>query len=99
MFSLRDEFRKWRKHMLRNPGLSEGDVAELESYIREGMAGLIAGGLDEEAAFRAAAGEPNLEGVLADEYSKVVLFHLKRIPPLCGNGQPAGLAGRIFLLE
>jgi len=71
MFSLQDEFRKWRKNMLRNPSLSEGDVAELESHLRDEIARLIDDGLDEEAAFKAAAGEPDFEDALADEYRTV----------------------------
>jgi putative ABC transport system permease protein len=71
MFSLKDEFKKWRKNMLHNPSLSEGDVAELESHLRDEITRLINDGMDEEAAFKAAAGEADFEDALADEYRKV----------------------------
>ena len=79
MFRLQDELKKWRKKMLRNPSLSEGDVAELESHLRDEIARLIDEGLDEETAFKAAAGDPDFEDALADEYKKV--RRLARIQP------------------
>ncbi|MBN1273044.1 MAG: ABC transporter permease [Candidatus Aminicenantes bacterium] len=70
MFNLEEEIKKWRKNICQNPHLTEEDVTELESHIREEITKLVDEGIDAEAAFKAAAGKPDLEDVLADEYRK-----------------------------
>ncbi|MDH4198495.1 MAG: ABC transporter permease, partial [Candidatus Aminicenantes bacterium] len=79
MFDLQEELRKWRRNMRRNPGLTDGDVAEQESHLREEIARLVGDGLDEEAAFKAASGGSDFEAALAEEYGKV--RRLARVRP------------------
>jgi len=71
MFNLESELKKWRKNMRRNPHLTEGDVAEQESHIRDEIRKLIDQGLDEKASFEMAAGDPDFEDALAGEYQKI----------------------------
>ena len=54
MFDLEKAIRNWRRSLQKKRRVREGDIAELESHLREEMDRQVASGLDEESAFRAA---------------------------------------------
>lgn len=54
MFDQEKAIRDWRKSLQKNATLSESDIAELESHLRDEMDRRIAAGADPESAFRAA---------------------------------------------
>ncbi|MDX1639360.1 MAG: ABC transporter permease [Balneolaceae bacterium] len=65
MFELENAITKWKRRLRRNPAFEDGDVAELESHLREEIGRLKAGGLSEEEAFQKTVdriGEPETIG-------------------------------------
>jgi putative ABC transport system permease protein len=68
MFELEREIRRWVKSLGRN--LEEADIAELESHVRDEIGRFVKDGMAEEAAFRAATGEPDEARALEAEYGK-----------------------------
>jgi len=70
MFDLENGIRKWRRALQKNASLREGDIAELESHLREETARQVGSGLDEEAAFRAALARSASSDVLGAEFKK-----------------------------
>lgn len=54
MFDPEKAIRDWRRSLQRNATLGEGDIAELESHLRDEMDRRAAAGADPESAFRAA---------------------------------------------
>jgi len=69
MFNLEKEIHRWKKSLGRSAELEYGDIAELESHIRDEIRGYINIGMDEEAAFRKATDDPT-EDTLLSEYGK-----------------------------
>jgi len=69
-FDLEKSIRGWAKSLKNHPGIEEGDVAELEGYLRDKIEDLVGRGLDEEEAFERAAREFARQGDLADDYSR-----------------------------
>jgi putative ABC transport system permease protein len=57
MFDLEKAIAEWKKTLRRNPSIDDGDLAELERYLRDKIADLVQGGLDPEEAFRSAEAE------------------------------------------
>jgi putative ABC transport system permease protein len=57
MFDLEKAIAEWKKRMRRSPSIDDGDLAELERYLRDKVADLVQGGLDPEEAFRSAEAE------------------------------------------
>jgi putative ABC transport system permease protein len=70
MFELEKEIRRWVKELGRCRNLEEADITELESHVRDEISRFIKDGMDEEAAFQTATGEPEEEKTLDAEYSK-----------------------------
>lgn len=65
MFNLEQAISNWKRKLRSNPAFEDGDVAELESHLRDEVARLQAEGLSEEEAFERAAveiGEPERLG-------------------------------------
>ncbi|MCJ7487922.1 MAG: ABC transporter permease [Candidatus Aminicenantes bacterium] len=52
MFDLEQAIREWKSAMRKKQALQDGDLAELESYVRDKIETLAARGLSEEDAFR-----------------------------------------------
>jgi len=48
---LETQIDQWRGYVARRPAISAADVEEMESHLRDQVADLVAGGLDEEEAF------------------------------------------------
>jgi len=70
MFDLEKEIHRWKKSLGRSAELEYGDIAELESHIRDEIRGYMNIGMDEEAAFRKAT-VGSSEDKLLSEYEKV----------------------------
>jgi putative ABC transport system permease protein len=70
MFNLDKEIRKWRRALQRNPSIEDGDLAELESHLREDIARRTAAGAGAEDAFRAALRESAPADILGAEFQK-----------------------------
>jgi putative ABC transport system permease protein len=70
MFDMEKEIRKWRLELRKNVSLRDGDIAELESHLREETARRIEAGTDEESAFREALAGSAPAEVLGDEFEK-----------------------------
>jgi len=69
MFDLNEAIGAWRRRMGANPDIQEGDLDELEDHLREGVADLRQGGLNEEEAFLVAARRLGDPEVLAGEFA------------------------------
>jgi putative ABC transport system permease protein len=54
MFDLERAIEEWAKSLRKKPALQDGDLVELESYLRDQIEALIGRGLGEEEAFRRA---------------------------------------------
>ena len=70
MFDLEKGIAEWKKRMRRSPSIDDGDLAELERYLRDKVADLVQGGLDPEEAFRAAEAEFERAGTLDTAYGQ-----------------------------
>ncbi len=70
MFDLEKEIREWRKALQRNQAIEDGDLAELESHLREDIVVRTEAGAGEEDAFRAALAESAHPKALGEEFMK-----------------------------
>jgi putative ABC transport system permease protein len=70
MFDLENEILLWKRALSRSSELEDGDIAELESHVRDEIRGYIGNGMDKEAAFRKATEDPAADALLS-EYGKV----------------------------
>jgi len=68
MFDLERAISEWRRTARRSPTIDEGDLTELERYLRDKVEDLVAGGLGLEEAFRAAEEEFRRAGTLDAAY-------------------------------
>ena len=69
MFNLEQAIAEWRKAMRKKRAVQDGDLAELESYLRDKVKDLAGRGMSEEEAFRKAETEfVRAEGLDADYY-------------------------------
>jgi predicted permease len=83
MFNLEKEIHRWKKSLGRVGELEDGDIAELESHVRDEIRSYIKAGMTEDVAFRKATANP-ADNTLLSEYGKV--RHPSRImPALLGN--------------
>jgi putative ABC transport system permease protein len=70
MFDLEKEIRRWRQGLRKNASLRDGDIAELESHLREDVSRRVASGAGEESAFRAALSGSASSDALGAEFTK-----------------------------
>ncbi len=70
MFDPEKAIRDWRKSLQKSAALSDSDIAELESHLREEMDRRSAAGADPESAFRAALDLSAAPDALGDEFGK-----------------------------
>ena len=70
MFDLERAIAEWKKAMRRNPSIDEGDLAELERYLRDKVEDLGRQGLSPEEAFRRAEEEFHKAGTLDAAYGQ-----------------------------
>jgi putative ABC transport system permease protein len=68
MFNLEKAIAEWKKAMRRSPSIDEGDLAELERYLRDKVDDLTGQGASPEEAFRAAEEEFRRAGTLNAAY-------------------------------
>ena len=68
-FDLEQAIGRWLKALRSRPGIQDGDLAELEGYLRDKVEDLVEQGQSEEAAFQAAAAEFARDKALGDDYS------------------------------
>ena len=69
MFDLEKAITNWRKAMRRSPSIDDGDLAELERYLRDKVEDLCGQGLSQEEAFRSAEAEFRRAGALDAAYA------------------------------
>ncbi|MBE0712727.1 MAG: ABC transporter permease [Candidatus Aminicenantes bacterium] len=75
MFDLEHAITEWKKAMRRSPSIEDGDVEELERYLRDKVDDLAAQGLSPQDAFRSAESEFRRAGTLDAAYSHVRSTH------------------------
>jgi putative ABC transport system permease protein len=68
MFDLERAISEWKKAMRQSPSIEDGDLVELERYLRDKVEDLTCQGLSPEEAFRAAEAEFLRAGVLDAAY-------------------------------
>jgi putative ABC transport system permease protein len=68
MFDLEKAIAEWKRATRRSPSIDEGDLAELERYLRDKVEDLAASGLGLEEAFRRAEAEFRRAGTLDAAY-------------------------------
>ncbi len=68
MFDLERAIAEWKKAMRRSPSIDDGDLAELERYLRDKIEDLTHQGLSPEEAFKTAEEEFRRAGTLDDAY-------------------------------
>jgi putative ABC transport system permease protein len=67
-FDLEQAISRWLKLLRSRPAFQDGDLAELEGYLRDKIEDLVGRGLSEEAAFREAESEFAQDEALGDDY-------------------------------
>ncbi len=70
MFDLDKAIVEWKKRMRRSPSIDDGDLAELERYLRDKVEDLVAAGAVPEEAFRSAEAEFRRAGSLDGSASR-----------------------------
>ena len=70
-FNIDKALAAWRRSLKHNRAFTPDDLDELEQHLRDQIAGLVALGLNEEAAFRRAIGEMGDYSTAEAEYRKV----------------------------
>lgn len=89
-FNLDEAIQTWRRNLNKYPGFEEGTSEELESFVRDSVADLVAGGMPEEEAFKKVTQDKigDLE-MLSNEYYKAKSVSSKAKPArgttLAGN--------------
>jgi putative ABC transport system permease protein len=68
MYDLDKAVTEWKKRMRRSAAIDDGDLAELERYLRDKVEDFVRGGLDAEEAFRSAEAEFRRAGSLDAAY-------------------------------
>lgn len=81
MFNLENAIQTWKLELRSNPAFEDGDIAELESHLREEIERLQAEGLTEEEAFRKASEEIGQPDSIGDELYKTRTIKLDANPP------------------
>lgn len=81
MFNLEKEIRQWRSNLRRNPAFEDGDIAELESHLRDRIQQLKVQGLNGEKAFQKASEELGEPENIGDELYKTKTTNIDATPP------------------
>jgi len=71
MFDLNDAIRQWKKSLASNPGLEDGQRAELEACLRDEVADLVRRGFNPEEAFARVTKEMGSAEAMGLEFFKV----------------------------
>ena len=78
MFELESQVRKWRSHLRASGSLSEQDLEELESHLRDSIDDLTSRGITTEEAFLISVRRLGDTEALGDEFAKVTTENLWR---------------------
>lgn len=70
MTALEPEIARWSARLRRHRGVAPADVAELEEHLRDRIADLVAGGLDEDEAFLIAVKRMGRVDAIAREFAQ-----------------------------
>lgn len=70
MFELEDSIRKWRKRMEADPSLEPGQIAEVESHLRDKVDDLVARGRSPEQAFNESVRALGEAGLIGSQFFK-----------------------------
>jgi putative ABC transport system permease protein len=84
-FSLEAAILEWKKSMASSPTLEDGQIAELETSLRDEVRDLVGRGVEEEAAFRRAASEMGPPARAGAEFDKVYGRKPRFVPALAWN--------------
>lgn len=82
MFRLEKAVEDWKRSLRRYDVFEDGFIADFEAHLRDAYEALRKSGLDEEAAFRAAAAHVGTADSLSAEYEKNRRVRLNRRSPL-----------------
>ncbi len=69
-FDLEREIERWSGSLRRQPGVEDGDAADLEGYLRDKVEDLVGQGLEPREAFEKATGEFSASDALGDDYDR-----------------------------
>ncbi len=78
MFELESQIRKWRGHLRSSGSVSEQDLEELESHLRDSIDGLTSRGITTEEAFLVSIRRMGDTEALSEEFAKVTTESLWR---------------------
>jgi len=81
MFNLENAIQNWKRQLRANPAFEDGDIAELESHLREEVERLKADGLTEEEAFQQASGKIGEPEIIGGELYKTRTTNIDATPP------------------
>ncbi len=71
MFNLEQAIRSWRRGLAKSPSLEDSYIAELEASLRDEIADLVRGGMNEEEAFQQASLGMGEASIIGKEFEKV----------------------------
>ena len=81
MFDLENAIKNWKRQLRSSPAFEDGDIAELESHLRNEIDRLTAEGLSEEEAFQKASKEIGEPESIGDELYKTRTPNVDATPP------------------
>ena len=81
MFNLEHAIEEWKNSMRKKRAVQDGDLADLEAYVRDKVEALAGGGLSEEEAFKKVEGEFLRAEHLDGDYHKARSSHPGKRPP------------------
>ncbi len=81
MFNLENAIKNWKRKLRSSPAFEDGDIAELESHLREEIDRLKATGLSDEEAFQQATEEFGEPDSIGDELYKTRTPKVDATPP------------------
>lgn len=81
MFNLENAIKTWKRQLRNNPAFEDGDVAELESHLRDEIDRLMVMGISDEEAFQKASKEIGEPESIGDELYKTRTPNVVATPP------------------
>jgi len=98
LFNLESAINQWKMALAANPGLEDGQRAELESALRDEVADLIRRGRSPEEAFRQATSEMGKADEIGYEFFKVYAKRRFGPPSWMGPGFSSALLGSYLVI-
>ena len=81
MFDLEQDIKKWKKTLIKNEGLEDGYITELESHLRDEIENQMKLGANEEEAFRMAVKSVGQPESIGEEFYKTYTRRISGRPP------------------